>query len=144
MDASQGVAAAASAPRLQIWPPSTLFGGFASPPPRSGRLRLGRRFFAGWEWGREDCQEKSLAALLAVTAATPAGAAHLLGGAGQVYLPHPLPLVLPGENPTMLGGGDALGAVSFLKALLWEQGGNLDFAVMCAVGVGGSSKLQRW
>ena len=93
----------------------------------------------GWEWGWEDCQEKSLAVLLAVTAATPAGAARLLGGVGQVYLPNPSPLSSRVKTPTLLGGGDALGAVSFLKALLWEQGGNLVFAVMCVVGVGGSS-----
>ena len=130
MDASQGVAVAASAPRLQIWPPTTLCDGFASPPPRSGRLRPGRRFLRRGEWGREVCQEKSLAALLAVTAATPAGAAHLPGGAVQVLLPIPLPFVSREKSSILLGSGDALGTVTFLKALFWEQRWVVGFVVV--------------
>ena len=78
-------------------------------------------------------------ALQASTAVTPAGATHLPGGAVGYIAPVPFPLASRVKTPTLLGGGGALGVVSFLKAPLREQGWLLDFAEMCVVGVGGDS-----
>ena len=68
--------------------------------------------------------------MLAVTAATPVGTAHLLGGVCQVYLPRPSPLSTQVKTPMRLGSGDALGAVTFMKALFWEQGWVVGFVVV--------------
>ena len=66
----------------------------------------------------------------AATAATPAGAAHLPRGAGLVLAPTPFPFVSRVKASTLLDIGDAQGAVTFLKALFWEQRWVVGFVVV--------------
>ena len=104
--------------------------------PRSARVGVGVRM--------QD-RGKPQPALPAATAATPAGAAHLPGGAISGLAPHPPPLCLPGEILNFVGQrrrpwrrflleGAALGA-------RWEFGLRREVCGGCRRQ---QHKLQRW